>query len=165
MRSTSLNRHRGDVPALRAQAKLYFLASAALLAGLIFYTDIRPGGWWDRGIPPGWLNALPSLVHVYGFILLSATACWTDKRRWPYLCLFWLGLSGLLEILQAEPIASKLVQWLSTETPLLPATALARRYLSAGTFAVSDLLATAVGTACAWYTLRRTAASNRLREQ
>jgi len=97
-------------------------------------------------------NYLPTFLHVYAFILLTAVVAVPAITKLMPVCLAWFCLDSLFEIAQIDQIAN----WVATHTlawftgiPFLENTA---NYFLMGTFDVSDLLSIAAGTIAAYFT-------------
>lgn len=145
---------------------LLLIATSFLLVGVLVYVLDRPTE--STYLLPGWLsissmtggffgvvgNQLPTFVHVYAFILLTAAGAVPAVSGITPVCLGWFALDSLLEIAQMEPIA----HWIAMHTPdwfagipLLENTA---GYFLAGTFDVLDLASIAAGTLAAYLTFK-----------
>lgn len=99
--------------------------------------------------------SLPSLLHIYAFILSTALIIGPTRKALVGICLLWVILEGMFEIGQgpafADGIAAVLPAWFNG-IPLLEA---AGDYFRHGTFDPLDLLFVAVGAIAAYGTLRR----------
>jgi len=142
-------------------------ALIALLAGLLLYLVTRDPQTiaFARILPftPGWkplpcpvCGALPSLLHVYAFILISAYVLQpTTRQQLLSICLAWSGIEAVFELGQLDGMASLyqslLPHWLE-ENPLLSLTG---DYFVRGTFDPLDLLCIGLGALAAYGSLLR----------
>lgn len=148
---------------------LYVLiASVALALGLLVYLlDRRPehvyflshGLVLAHGQHPlfGVVgNFLPTFVHVYAFILLTAAIAGSTRARVIGICAAWFVVASLFELAQLPAVASVIVAavpaWFA-RVPILDNTA---AYFLNGTFDVRDLLSIALGTVAAYFTVALT---------
>lgn len=129
------------------------LATLSLLAGLFFYLLCRPGGsvallpaaWHLAGASaPGYWPAigqsLPSLLHVYGFCLLSAALPGPMRHRAWTLGAFWCALEVLLELSQLATVRESITRHIDIPTGFSLANA---------TFDPLDLVAIVTGAVAA----------------
>jgi len=98
-------------------------------------------------------NYLPTFVHVYVFILLTAIVVIPAGRKLIPVCLAWLTLDSLFEVAQFNPIA----QWIGSHIPTwfegVPFLENTADYFLMGTFDVFDLISIATGTVAAYLTV------------
>ncbi len=101
-------------------------------------------------------NSLPTFVHVYAFILLTAAIIGSTRARVIGICAAWFVVTTLFEFAQlptiAGSIAVALPAWFA-RVPILDNTA---AYFRNGTFDVVDLLSIALGTIAAYFTVALT---------
>jgi len=160
-RESSTSRGRAEAG---GNAKLVLIAAASLALGALVYVLDRPAATayllpqqLSFAGPHIWFGALdghlPEFVHVYAFILLTAALGPLTVPLWA-ICGFWWGLDSLFELGQhpalAPGIAAALPAWWQ-HMPLLDHTA---NYFLHGTFDPLDLLAIALGTLAAYFTVR-----------
>ena len=145
---------------------LYVLiASVALVTGLLVYLfDRQPehvyflshGLVFAHGRHPlfGVVgDYLPTFVHVYAFILLTAAVAGSTKARLSGVCAAWFVVASLFELAQlpaVSPIIAAAVPAWFARVPVLDNTA---AYFLNGTFDVLDLLSIALGTVAAYVTV------------
>ncbi|MCK4588150.1 MAG: hypothetical protein KAU29_12435 [Gammaproteobacteria bacterium] len=116
---------------------------------------------------PGWLslesqiggffgsigNYLPTFIHVYALILLTAAVAVPSITKLIPVCLAWFTLDSLFEVAQLNPIA----QWIGNHTPIwfsgIPFLDNTADYFLMGTFDVFDLLSIATGALVAYLTI------------
>jgi hypothetical protein len=95
---------------------------------------------------------IPELVHVYAFILLTASVASWPVRALP-ICVLWLAIDSLFEIGQYPPVAVQIAaaipRWFQ-DVPILENSA---AYFLQGVFDPWDLLAIATGAACGYLTM------------
>ena len=141
------------------------IAAAALFVGLLVYLFGRQpehvyflfhGFSFAYGYysPFGVLgNYLPSFVHVYAFILLTAAVAGSSNARLLRICTVWFVIASLFECGQhpavSPVIAAALPAWFA-RVPVLDHTA---AYFLNGTFDLLDLLSIATGTVAAYLTV------------
>jgi hypothetical protein len=98
-------------------------------------------------------NHLPTFVHVYAFILLTAVLAAASRAHAIAICLLWLGIDSLFEFAQmpviARRIAGSIPDWFSG-IPFLENTS---AYFLAGTFDLLDLCSIAAGALAAYVTI------------
>ena len=140
-------------------------AIGALVVGLLVYLLDRQSN--TIYFMPDWLslstyfkpffgligNYLPTFIHVYVLILLTAVIMVAPNALVIPICAAWFTIDSLLEVAQIPLIA----QWISThvpswfgQVPFLDNTA---DYFMAGTFDMLDLCSVAAGTLCAYLTI------------
>ena len=94
---------------------------------------------------------LPTFIHVYVFILLTASVTSVSAFQ---ACILWFAIDGLLEFAQFTPIAhwiaGNVPAWFSG-VPFLENTA---SYFLKGTFDVLDLVSIILGTIAAYLTIK-----------
>lgn len=145
---------------------LVALALLALTIGAFVYLLDRPAGSTQLipavlqlsrdgrsvfGSPGEWL---PSLVHIYAFILLTAAITRPSTRNLLVVCMGWLSLETFFELIQhpvfIEFFAGRTSGW-QAGTPGLAAV---HDYAAAGVFDPLDLGALVLGAAAAYVTAR-----------
>ena len=98
-------------------------------------------------------NSLPTFLHVYAFILLTAAVAGSSKARLIRICAAWFVIATLFEFAQlravAPIIAAAVPAWFA-RVPVLDNTA---AYFLNGTFDVLDLVSIALGTVAAYFTI------------
>ena len=98
---------------------------------------------------------LPTFLHVYAFILLTAIITAPSYTQIIPICLAWLTLDSLFEIAQLSPIA----QWIATHTPQwfsgIPFLENTANYFLLGTFDARDLLSIVAGSIAAYLTVQK----------
>jgi len=99
-------------------------------------------------------NYLPTFIHVFVFILLTAIIVAPSPAWIIPLCVAWFAVDSLFELAQITPIdqwiAGNVPDWF-TGIPFLENTS---AYFIAGTFDFLDLLSIAAGTVAAYLTIR-----------
>ncbi len=146
-------------------------ALLALLAGLLLYLLTRepatvtlfrliPLPTWPGEHPYCWLcGVMPSLLHVYAFILLSALVLQPQSRKQVIaLCLFWGGIESLFELGQLDAVAVLLQHTLPSDIESNALLSVTQDYFLSGTFDPLDLVFVGLGTLAAYRSLTRTAA-------
>jgi hypothetical protein len=147
------------------QRNMAAMAGGALSVGVLLYVLDRRhdhvyflSGWLPpNNSPAGFFGSvgdfLPTLIHVYAFILLTVIVAAPPVTKVIHVCLAWFTLDSLLEIGQIDPVA----RWIAAHTadrfagvPFLENTP---RYFLYGTFDVRDLLSIAAGTVAAYATV------------
>jgi hypothetical protein len=97
---------------------------------------------------------LPSFVHVFSFILISAAVLSVQGMGSVALCLFWLFIDGAFEICQKfnSWMPAMIPNWFA-KVPILENT---EKFFRCGTFDNLDLLALIFGAFAAFFVLRIT---------
>jgi hypothetical protein len=141
-------------------------AIAVLVIGVLIYLLDRSASgawlipqWWSAAYdrPPvfGRLGEhLPTFIHVYSFILITAMVLAPWKRAPVFICLLWFAVDSLFELAQidvaAAYIGSHIPAWFAA-WPLLNNVA---DYFAAGRFDPYDLVSIGLGTVAAYLTVR-----------
>lgn len=98
-------------------------------------------------------NYLPTFIHVYVFILLTAVIAVPYIVRLITVCLAWLVIDSIFEIAQLNLIA----KWIGSHTPTwfnnIPFLENTTSYFLLGTFDVLDLVSIVVGAITAYLTV------------
>ena len=147
------------------QIQIFTVGFSALSVGVLIYVfDRQPEfiyflpGWLSLNSQPGGLLGnigynLPTFLHVYAFILLTAVVAVPSITKLIPVCLAWFTLDTLFEVAQIDPIA----QWLAIHTPAwfagIPFLENTSNYFLFGTFDVVDLMSIAAGTVAAYITV------------
>ena len=147
------------------QREIFSLGIVALGVGtLVYMFDRQPEfiyflpGWLSLNSQPGGFFGsigyyLPTFLHVYAFILLTAVVAIPSITKLIPVCLAWFTLDTLFEVAQIDPIA----QWLAIHTPAwfagIPFLENTSNYFLFGTFDVVDLMSIAAGTIAAYITV------------
>ncbi|MBW2607813.1 MAG: hypothetical protein JRD05_09285 [Deltaproteobacteria bacterium] len=145
------------------------IGSAVLLVGTMVYLIDRPPGHTYfvfknavdislfKNLPNlfGVIgNTLPSFVHVFAFILITAGLIFCQKRWFLIICLCWFMVDRSFELGQKfNSLASKLIPGWFAGIPFLDNT---KNYFLYGTFDCFDLLAIGIGTIMAYFVLLTT---------
>ena len=96
-------------------------------------------------------NSLPSFVHVFSFILITAGIICSKKKDFIFICASWFFIDFILELGQRyNSLVLKFIPgWLSG-IPFLENT---KNYFSRGTFDVIDLVAVLIGSITGYFVL------------
>ena len=96
-------------------------------------------------------NSIPSFVHVFSFILITAGLLHCQKRGCIFICSSWFFLNVIFELGQKfKALSSAMVPaWFSRILFLENS----KNYFLSGTFDLNDLKAIAVGTILAYFAL------------
>jgi len=96
-------------------------------------------------------NSLPSFVHVFCFILITASLLKCQKRGWIIICASWFLADFIFELGQKfKTFSSSMVpDWFSG----IPFLENSKNYFLSGTFDFNDLTAIAIGTILAYFVL------------
>ena len=97
-------------------------------------------------------QALPSLIHPLAFILLSVgiLGCKT-RRSILFVCLFWLLLDGVFELLQHQAVNQWLTPWLPAWFNDVIILDNIKTYMEVGRFDLLDLSFIALGAVAAFF--------------
>jgi len=98
-------------------------------------------------------NHLPTFVHVYALILLSAVVAVPSRGYVLAICLFWLVLDSAFEFAQTSFIAGAIADHVPEWFGAIPFLENISRYFVAGTFDVLDLYSIAAGSFAAYLTI------------
>jgi len=147
------------------QREIFSLGIVALGVGtLVYMFDRQPEfiyflpGWLSLNSQPGGFFGsigyyLPTFLHVYAFILLTAVVAIPSITKLIPVCLAWFTLDTLFEVAQIDAIA----KWIALHTPGwftgIPFLENTSNYFLFGTFDVVDLLSIAAGTIAAYITV------------
>jgi hypothetical protein len=144
---------------LQAEAGL-----AALMLGMLVYIATRSGQqvFFLQYLPAvhsgshagigDMLYALPSLLHIYAFILLTAAVVSSNAHQLRLICMFWLVTEVMFEIGQQHDVAVAIVEHLpalfygSATLETVP------NYFLHGTFDPLDIIGLLLGTLAAYVT-------------
>ena len=141
------------------KTRLQVLSAAVPLAlGLAVYLFDRPADriyfvpdWWqpgpDNALLFGSLGAnLPSFAHVLFFILITAAILAPRRFQFLPICLLWLFIDGLFELVQHDAIAVRIAEFVPAWFQNVFLLENTRAYLLAGTFDPLDMLSIAAGS-------------------
>jgi len=96
-------------------------------------------------------NCLPTFIHVFSFILITAGLFSCQKRGCLIICISWFVVDSAFELGQ------KYYSWLSKITPdwfdRVPFLENTKHYFVHGTFDFNDLIAIAIGSIIAYFIL------------
>ena len=150
----------------RARTVQVSIGIGALLLGVMVYVvDRSPGSAY---FVPSWLsmsgyfsqsfgiigNYLPTFVHPFAFILLTASLVEPKKRNLVFVCLLWFTTDSLFELAQMTAVAQWVVKILPEFTNM-PVLENIQNYFMRGTFDVLDLLSIILGTTAAYLIVKR----------
>jgi len=126
----------------RPPNQIYFVSKGLMPMSLYHFLPniFRPAG-----------HSLPSLIHVFSFILITAGIIGCEKRGCMICCVSWFILDAAFELGQrfhAWPL--RIIPGWFSGIPLLENT---RNYFAYGTFDPFDLAAVAMGTLMAFWVL------------
>jgi hypothetical protein len=148
---------------MRPQGELLLTALLALIAGVALYLLTRPAQsvyflqavpfpiGIHNPLPCPLCGALPSLLHVYAFILLSAIALQPKSRRQLIaICLTWSGIEVAFELGQIDRIALMIHNVLPTWFQEIPLLSITGNFFLLGIFDPLDLLSIGLGALAAY---------------
>jgi len=133
---------------------IYLALSALALGGVVYYFDRPPVqfvnyingfNYYSKGslVFGVWGYSLPSFLHTFSLILLTAIVVGFNKRNRFHIYLFWFLIETLFEIGQhsiISPIITTSFQYLTIGTNNLIV-----KFFQKGTFDYMDLIATSLG--------------------
>ncbi len=143
------------------------VAAGLLLMGGIVYLVFRSSStvYFLAGIFPeavnysistGYIsNSIPSFLHIYAFILLTAVVLNPSRTGLILICLGWVGVELFFEIGQHPFFAQYLTQWVPAWFANFPYLEVANSYFLSGTYDPVDVLFIIIGTAVAVLTLHK----------
>jgi hypothetical protein len=171
------NRTDHDFPSSINRLQLVIGLTVLALGTLVYFLCRAPQQVYfisALGIPAKWLAALPKLtcpaqsnlpafVHVFAFILISASLAARRKGGYALAAAFWLVLETAIELGQKykTTTVALIPEWLRQ----VPVLGHAKHYFWHGTFDPADLAATALGAAAAFAVLCLTAGKTRTGEE
>ena len=141
------------------------VAVTALLIGVLVYLLDRHADsvyfmaqWmvWDENVLPlfGTIgNQLPTFVHVYAFILLTAILVTPARAYVIPICLFWFIIDSLFELAQINVIAQWIVKYIPAWFYKIPFLENTSDYFLAGKFYILDIFSITAGTLAAYLTI------------
>ena len=139
-------------------------AAALLLGTLVYLVDRHPAHTYFVSSNPldisfyhtlpnlfGTIgNSLPTFLHVFAFILITAGLVNCKKKGFIVICLSWLLVDGAFELGQKyKSLADFIPQWFA-EIPFLENT---RNFILHGTFDVQDMVSIILGASLAFFVL------------
>ena len=101
-------------------------------------------------------NYLPTFIHVYAFIILSALVLQPTRKQLFMVCTFWFVIDCLFELGQMTSVSESVLNFIPgwfSNIPFLENTA---SYFLNGTFDILDLASITLGTIAAYLTIRFT---------
>jgi len=99
-------------------------------------------------------NSLPSFIHAFSFILITAGLLHCQKRGCLIICACWFFIDVIFELGQKfSSLASKIIPDWFAGIPILENT---KNYFTRGTFDYLDLAAITAGTILAYFVLLHT---------
>jgi hypothetical protein len=140
------------------------LALLALTVGGFVYLLDRPAGsaqlipamlqlvTEDRGVFGAAGSWLPSLVHIYAFILLTAAVTRPARDSLLLICMGWLSIEAFFELIQHPLFVEFLFGGLGGGLVHIPGTAILRGYAASGVFDPLDMGALGLGAVAAYLT-------------
>lgn len=147
-----------------SEARLLWLAMLLLAAGVAVYLLDRGG---DVYFVPNWLahdaplpvfgavgEHLPTFVHTFAFIVITAVALWPWPRLLPAICATWVAIECAFEIGQAESVAARLAGTVPAWFDGVPFLEAATVYFASGTFDPFDILSIGLGAVMAYLIVR-----------
>lgn len=150
---------------LRPQTVQVIAAIGALLIGVLVYLIDRPPGSVYL-IPEGLSvagqnsvvfgvigNHLPTLVHVYAFIILTAVIMAPSPNQVMLICVIWFLIDALFELAQIDAIAKWLVSYIPSWFEGIPVLENTSNFFSYGTFDILDILSITIGAIAAYFTI------------
>ena len=151
----------------RATWIYFMIACSSVCIGYLLYFVGRPGPA-IAAIPPSfeqWINVLPiaveisgqlpSFLHTYAFILLTFLVLGTSSRFNLYLSVsLWALLEVLFEAGQHDLISHSIINYLPGWFEQVPVLDISNTYFLHGTFDPLDLLAIAIASVLALFTVR-----------
>jgi hypothetical protein len=153
---------------MTGRKNMLVIALGALCIGVVFYALGRqhshvyflpswiPQSDYQLGIFGSLGDCLPTFIHVYAFILLTAIIAAPSIDKIIPICVAWFTLDSMLEIAQIDMIA----KWISIHIPGwftgIPFLENTENYFLLGTFDIHDLLSIAAGSVAAYLTVHIT---------
>lgn len=151
----------------RSETVLGALALAALMAGTLFYLvgrdpgaiyllpDYRQVSYPGGPVQEFLCGSLPTFLHVYAFILLSALVLPPSRRVLLGVCGFWVLIEVFFEVGQSDALAKGIAATLPAWFQHLPVFEATDRYFLNGTFDPLDLVFLVLGAIAAYGSVRQ----------
>jgi hypothetical protein len=98
-------------------------------------------------------NYLPTFVHVYAFILLTAALLAPGGAHAGFVCVFWALVDSVFELAQIDSVAARIAGIVPEWFAGIPLLENIPHYFLAGTFDVLDLVSIFAGTIAAYLTI------------
>jgi len=154
---------------LEINRKQFIIGMLTLSVGAIFYVLARPTGqtyfvsktgldfsFYDS-FPALFIlfgNSLPTFIHVFSFILLTASLFYCSRQSYFYICLFWLFVDSIFELGQRYgKIVSEAIPGRFASIPFLEN---CKNYFLRGSFDLMDIVSIFLGTLSAYLVLLST---------
>jgi len=163
-RQTGIEPVRRTGEKFASEARLLWPALLLLLIGVAVYLFDRGGsvyfvpGWLTRDAPLPVFGAmakcLPTFVHTFAFIVITAAALWPWPRLLPAICAAWVAIECAFEFGQAQPLAERLAAATPSWFDGVPFLEAAPTYFSSGTFDWLDVLSIGLGAVTAYLFVR-----------
>ena len=149
----------------RGEASLLWIAAFMLFVGILVYAFDRAGTayflptWLAREAGPAVFGALgahlPTFIHPFAFVLITAVALRPWPRLLPAICVWWFALECAFEFGQWAPLGERIAAltpaWF-TDLPVLEAVP---AYFARGTFDPLDILSIGLGVIGGYLVVRR----------
>ena len=99
-------------------------------------------------------NYLPTFIHVYAFILLTAACLNASQKQLIYICVTWLFIDLLFEVTQLEPVAQWIASGVANRFDGVLVLENITPYFLHGVFDISDIYSIAAGAVAAYLTIQ-----------
>ena len=125
------------------------LAGLALSGGILVYLTDRAGTALF-GVLQG---QAPDFLHIFAFILISASFAKPTYNNLLVVCIGWLSLECLFEVAQHPVFSRPIAAWLLDHPFPIPLVEKAHQYFESGTFDWLDIVSFCLGSVCAYLVL------------
>ncbi len=144
---------------------MLWIAALLLGVGVLVYALDRTGGtyflpaWLVRNNGPSVFGAvgahLPTFVHSFAFVLITAAVLRPWPRLLPGICVAWFVIECAFEIGQWEPLGARIAAGVPAWFDGLPVLEATGAYFSRGTFDPLDIFSIGLGVIGAYAVARR----------
>ena len=148
----------------RPEVSLLLLATLLLASCILLYALDRGGAVYflpDWAAEPnrpdifGTLGAhLPTFLHPFAFILITAAVLRPWPRLLPAICVAWFVVECLFELGQMSPFDSRIAAAMPSWFDSVPILQIAADYFTRGTYDSLDVLSIGLGTVIAYPIVR-----------
>lgn len=144
---------------------MLWIAALVLFVGILVYVLDRAGTayflptWLTRDGGPAVFGALgahlPTFVHSFAFVLITAAVLLPWPRLLPAICTGWFALECAFEFGQRAPLGERIASMMPAWFAGLPVLEATPAYFARGTFDPLDILSIGLGVIGGYLVVRR----------